>query len=226
MPKIGEKVTGSYNSRGMTAQGSGVANIPYEPPCPCPSSDPYPAKVGVELLHYEGEGTELFKMQIDSVEQPRIQNTTAEFTRRQPKPTAHNALHPTRTEKVPGGTVVLYDYKSQCMTDCKGEGYPEGEWAAPHVNLLGMPDLAARFFVLATDEGEARRVVSRRAADALLAFAPPTLGGRQRARASTAVWGPDGMRLLLGQTLSSPEAMVSFAQLGIALSGEVRPSLG
>jgi hypothetical protein len=138
MPKAGEKVTGSYNAMGISAQGFGVAQIPYKPPCPCPTIDPYPAKVSVELLHYEGEGVQLLQMQIEGVEQQRIQNTMAEFTRRQPKSTEHNALHPTHTEKVAGGTLVLYDYRSQCITDCKGEGYPAGDYVVPHVNLLGV----------------------------------------------------------------------------------------
>jgi hypothetical protein len=138
MPKIGAEVAGDYQSMGITGKGFGVAKIPYKPPCPCPSSDPYPAKVSAELLHYEGEGVQLLQMQIEGVEQQWIQDTLAEFRRRQPAPTAHNALHATRTEKVPGGTLVLYDYKSQCLTDCKGEGYPEGDYVVPHVNLLGV----------------------------------------------------------------------------------------
>ena len=138
MPKIGEKVEGYYQFMEIVGKGFGVAQVPYKQTCPCPYGDPYQGKVSVELLHYGGDGVQLFQMQIDSVEQQTLQNAVAEFTRRQPKPTAHNALHPTRTEAVPGGVVVLYDYKSQCLTDCMGEGYPEGDWAVPHVNLLGV----------------------------------------------------------------------------------------
>lgn len=153
MPKVGEKVSGDYQSMGFMGKGSGVAEIPYKPPCPCPTSDPYPARVSVELLHYDGDGIQLFQMQIDSVEQQWIQNTTSEFTRRQPKPTANNALHATRTEKVPGGTLVLYDYKSQCITDCKGAGYPPGDFVAPHVNLLGVSHTDSSSVVVKVEGG-------------------------------------------------------------------------
>jgi hypothetical protein len=91
---------------------------------------------------------------------------------------------------------------------------------------LGLPEFPARFFVLATDEAEARRVLTPKAAEALRTFAPQTAAGKQRARALAAVWGPEGLTLLLGQALTSPEAMVSFAELGIALAGEVRSPSG
>ncbi|MEW5763382.1 MAG: hypothetical protein ACOYXN_05970 [Acidobacteriota bacterium] len=85
---------------------------------------------------------------------------------------------------------------------------------------LGMPHFTERFFVLATDEAAARRVVTARSAEALLAFAPPDFGGRQKARALTLTWGSEGMTVLLGRSLTSPEDMVSFAELGVALAKE------
>ncbi len=87
---------------------------------------------------------------------------------------------------------------------------------------VGLPHFTERFFLLATDESPARRVVTARGAEALLSFAPPTFGGRQKARALIVTWGSDGLLVHLGRSLTSPDAMVSLAELGIALARKSR----
>ena len=86
----------------------------------------------------------------------------------------------------------------------------------------GGPAFAERFSVLATDEALARRLVTARSCEILLAYAPAAPGGRFTARALFVTWSEEGMLLSLGREASAPEAMASFAELGIALAKESR----
>ncbi len=138
MPKSGGEVSGEYQAMGFMGKGWGVAKLPYEQRCPCLKNDKLRAQISVELLHYDAEGVELFKRQIDPVEKQTVQNAVEEFTRRQPKPTPANALKPTRTETVPGGTLVLYDYRRQCPGDCVPDGAGADAYAIAVTQLVGV----------------------------------------------------------------------------------------
>ena len=86
----------------------------------------------------------------------------------------------------------------------------------------GGPAFAERFSVLATDESLARRFVTAKSCEILLAYAPAATGARFAARALSVTWSEEGMLLSLGREAGAPEAMASFTELGIALAKESR----
>lgn len=138
LPKNGGSVSGNYQAMGMMGKGWGVAKLPYEQRCPCLKKDKFRAQISIEVLHYEGDGVQLFKMQIDSVEQQTLQNAMQEYARKQPKPTPANRVKSARREAVPGGTLVYYEYVRQCPGDCIPDGSPPEDYAIPVITLQGV----------------------------------------------------------------------------------------
>lgn len=126
MPAGVVHVTGQYNSAGIVGMGFAAANIPFDHPCT--RSDKYPGHITFDIKHYSGEGVELFKMQIGSEEQQRLQNAKDEFTKAHakldaaPKTGALGGLvsvSPLKTEKASGGTIIYYDYYTDCSEGVK-----------------------------------------------------------------------------------------------------------
>jgi hypothetical protein len=120
MPKNAVKVAGQYNSAGMIGMGFAAGNLPFEHPCL--AGDKYPGHISVEVQHYSGEGVTLFKMQIDAVEKQGLQNEKEEMERRRPRPGNNASLDKVsdlKEEKVPGGTLLYYDYYTDCSEGTK-----------------------------------------------------------------------------------------------------------
>jgi len=132
MPKGAVNVTGQFTSAGIVGMGFAAADLPFDHPCT--KSDKYPGRIVVDVQHYQGEGVKLFKMQVDSVEKQTLENEREEMERRRPdirKTSTLDKISDVKTETVPGGTLLYYDY----YTDCSEEGIKRSH---PSVRLLGV----------------------------------------------------------------------------------------
>lgn len=133
MPKGAVNVTGQYMAAGMVGIGAAAADLPFVHPC-ANQTTKYPGHIGVDVQHYKGDGVKLFKMQVDSVEKQTLQSERAEMERRLSdirKTSTLGKISDVKTETVPGGTLLYYDY----YMDCPPEG-PKGSY--PSVHLLGI----------------------------------------------------------------------------------------
>jgi hypothetical protein len=133
MPKDAVKVAGRYNSAGMIGLGFAAGELPYDNPC-TNAVTKTPGHISVDVKHYDGEGVQLFKMQIDSVEAQMLQDKRAAFEKEcaklraaKPGPVKMSGL---KSESVAGGTLLYYDYYIDCS-----EGTPRSH---PDVQLLGV----------------------------------------------------------------------------------------
>ncbi len=118
---------GQYNSAGMVGIGFAAADLPFVNPC-ANQTTKYPGRISFDIKHYSGEGIELFKMQIDGEESQRLQNAMEEFKEAHaklaaaPKTGAFGGLvsvSPLKTEKSSGGTIIYYDYYTDCSEGVK-----------------------------------------------------------------------------------------------------------
>ncbi len=133
MPKSAANVTGQYNSAGMIGMGFAAGDLPFENIC-ANQTTKFPGKVTFDIKHYEGDGVQLFKMQIDSEEQQRVLNKRQEFEKASAKLKAGqsrvDSVIPLKTETVPGGTIMYYGYWTDCSEGAKR--------SKPTAQLLGV----------------------------------------------------------------------------------------
>jgi hypothetical protein len=101
MPKGAVKITGRYMSSGMIGMGSAAAWLPFEHPCSNQTTK-YPGHFMMDVQHYTGDGVNLLKMQVDSVEQQTLQNEKAENDKIQKKVRGSNStletINPVKAE--------------------------------------------------------------------------------------------------------------------------------
>lgn len=132
MPKSAVKVTCQYNAAGFIGLGAAAADLPFSHPCI--QTTTYPGRITFDLKHYSGEGLELFRMQIDAEEQQRLDNRKQELDKEHDKMQRSmkdpGLLRPVRTEPVPGGTLLYFEYFSDCSEGVKR--------VKPYVKLLGV----------------------------------------------------------------------------------------
>lgn len=131
MPKDAVRVTGTYFGLEPVGMGSAAADLPFDNPC-TKAVTPNPGKLTFEVKHYK-DG-KLFQSQIGAVEDQTLQNARREFEKKladlkkaKPGPVA---VSPLRTEKVPGGTLLFFDYEVDCSEGVKR--------SHPVVRLIGV----------------------------------------------------------------------------------------
>jgi hypothetical protein len=121
MPQNAVKVSGQYMPTGMMSMGSGAAWLPFENRC-ANQTTKNPGHVTFEVQHYAGDGIMLFKMQIDGVEKQTLENERKALEKHRPKGKPSPKLekvNPITTEKVKGGTIMYFDYWTDCSEDFK-----------------------------------------------------------------------------------------------------------
>ena len=122
MPKAAVKVSGHYTSAGIVGLGFAAGELPFENVC-VNQVTKTPGHVSVEVKHYEGEGVELFTMQIDGEEQQRLANARQEFEKAAGKlrvgVNGVDSVTPFTAEAVPGGTLLSYGYWTDCSEGSK-----------------------------------------------------------------------------------------------------------
>lgn len=121
MPKNAVKVTGQYTPAGMISMGGASADLPFTNPCSNQTTK-YPGRITFDVQHYTGDGVTMLKMQVDAVEQQALSSKKAEFDKRVPKPGSNPKLlsvSPVKTEKVSGGTIIYYEYVTDCSEEVK-----------------------------------------------------------------------------------------------------------
>lgn len=132
MPKNAVKVTCQYNAAGFIGLGAAAADLPFSHPCI--QTTKYPGRITFDIKHYSGEGLELFRMQIGAEEQQRLDNRKQELDKEHDKMQRSmkepSLLRPVRTEPVPGGTLLYFEF----FIDCS-EGVRR---VKPYVKLLGV----------------------------------------------------------------------------------------
>ena len=122
MPKAAVRVSGQYNSAGIVGLGFAAGELPFANVC-VNQVTKTPGHVSVEVKHYEGEGVELFAMQIDGEEQQRLTNARQEFE--QATANLHvgvngvDSVTPFTSEAVPGGTLLSYGSWTDCSEGTK-----------------------------------------------------------------------------------------------------------
>jgi hypothetical protein len=134
MPKGAVHVSGKYTPSGMISMGSAGADLPFENIC-ANQTTKYPGRVTFDVQHYTGDGVEMLKMQVGMVEEQALQDEKKAFEKsyqkmkKSPSPSL-DSVSPVKEEKVKGGTIIYYDY----YTDCS-----EGEKRSkPTVKLFGV----------------------------------------------------------------------------------------
>lgn len=121
MPKNAVKVSGQYMPTGMISMGSGAAWLPFENRC-ANQTTKTPGHVTFEVQHYAGDGVMLFKMQIDGVEKQTLESERKNLEKHVPKGKPSPKLekvNPIITEKIKGGTIMFFDYWTDCSEDFK-----------------------------------------------------------------------------------------------------------
>ena len=132
MPKNAVRVVGQYNSAGIVGTGFVAADLPYDHPCI--STTKYPGHIVFDVQHYQGDGVKLFRMQVDAVEKQTLQNERTEMERAcaalRKNTSTLDKMSDLKTETVPGGTLLYYDYYSDCSEGVKR--------SMPAAKLLGI----------------------------------------------------------------------------------------
>jgi hypothetical protein len=132
MPKNAAKVTCQYSAAGFVGLGFAAADLPFTHPCI--QDTRYPARITFDIKHYSGEGLALFRMQIDAEEQQRLTDRKKEFDKEHDQMRASlkdpGLLRPVMTEKVPGGTLLYFEFFVDCSLGVKR--------VKPYVKLLGV----------------------------------------------------------------------------------------
>ncbi len=127
LPKGAAKPSGSYQAQGIMGMGGGTARLRFAHPC---VTEPHPARWSVELQHYEGEGVQLLRMQVDGYEQQVLQNERGQARRRPAKT-------PVREESLAGVRVILTERSRPCPADMPGVKNPAAV-PIPMVRLVGV----------------------------------------------------------------------------------------
>jgi hypothetical protein len=122
MPANAVHVGGQYNAAGIVSLGFGAAELPFQNIC-ANQTTKYPGKIVFDIKHYSGEGLEIFKMQIDGEEQQRAAEKKAEFEKKHSKikvsSSGVDSVSPLKTEAVAGGSIMYFDYWTDCSEGVK-----------------------------------------------------------------------------------------------------------
>jgi hypothetical protein len=147
LPKGAARATGSYQGQGIVAMGGGTARLAFAHPC---LSETHPARWSVEIQHYEGEGVQLLRMQVDGFEQQVLQNERSEAQRRLAK--SRGGTSPIREEALVGGRVILSAQSRPCPADQPNVKNPAAV-PIPMVRLVGVAHTSSTRITL-TIEGD------------------------------------------------------------------------
>lgn len=122
MPANAVHVGGQYNAAGIVSLGFGAADLPFQNVC-ANQTTKYPGKIVFDIKHYSGEGLEIFKMQIDGEEQQRVAEKKTEFEKKHSKikvsSSGVDSVSPLKTETVAGGSIMYFDYWTDCSEGVK-----------------------------------------------------------------------------------------------------------
>jgi hypothetical protein len=122
MPANAVHASGQYNSAGIAGMGFGAADLPFQNIC-ANQVTKFPGKIVFDIKHYSGDGLEIFKLQIDGEEQQRVAAKKAEFEKKRSKikvkSSGIDSVSPLKTESVTGGSIMYFDYYTDCSEGVK-----------------------------------------------------------------------------------------------------------
>jgi hypothetical protein len=97
------------------------------------------------VQHYTGDGVAMLKMQVDAVEQQALASERARFEKLVPKPGNPKLLSvsPIKTEKLSHGTIMYFDYWTDCSEEVKR--------SKPKAHLFGMAHTDSTRITLAVE---------------------------------------------------------------------------
>jgi hypothetical protein len=133
MPTSASGVKCQYNSAGSIGMGFAAGDLPFQNSC-ANEVTKFPGHISFVIKHYGGDSAKIFKMQIDSEEQQRVADKKAEFEnmQKQVKVPASKlvSMNPLKSESVMGGSLLYFDYYTDCTEGIKR--------SKPSVHLLAV----------------------------------------------------------------------------------------